>query len=140
MKETATIVYSDSLKGVSADHLRGFFVGWPKRPSPETHLKLLRQSDVVVLAKDYDTDKVVGFVTAISDGVLSAYIPLLEVLPDYQGQGLGRQLMRRMLDKLNHLYMVDLLCDEDMQSFYLPLRMKRATGMMVRRFDRQSGE
>ncbi len=40
-------------------------------------------------------------------------------------------LMRRMLDKLSHLYMVDLTCDEDMQSYYLPLRMKRATGMMV---------
>ncbi len=29
-------------------------------------------------------NKVVGFITAISDGVISAYIPLLEVLPKYQ--------------------------------------------------------
>ncbi len=28
---------------------------------------------------------VVGFVNALSDGRLSAYIPLLEVLPDYRG-------------------------------------------------------
>ena len=39
-----------------------------------------------MLARD-DAGRVVGFVTAISDGVLSAYIPLLEVLPEYQGAG-----------------------------------------------------
>ena len=139
-ESTVSIVYSDSLKGVSADYLQGFFVGWPHPPSPKTHMKLLRKSDHVVLAKDDETDRVIGFVTAVSDGILSAYIPLLEVLPEYQNQGIGRQLMRRMLDKLSHLYMVDLTCDEKMQSYYLPLRMKRSTGMMIRRYDRQSGE
>ena len=38
--------------------------------------------DLTELALDKDT--VVGFATATSDAVLSAYIPLLEVLPEYQ--------------------------------------------------------
>jgi predicted N-acetyltransferase YhbS len=61
---------------------------------------------------------VVGFITAISDGVLSAYIPLLEVLKPYQGQGIGGRLVQRMLDQLNGYYMIDLLCDPELESFY----------------------
>ena len=66
--------------------LEGFFVDWPNPPSTETHLKLLSNSYKVVIAIDPTINKVVGFITAISDGVLSAYIPLLEVLPAHLQQ------------------------------------------------------
>ena len=47
------ISYTDSLDGISADHLRGgFFAGWPNPPSPETHLCVLHGSDHVWLARD----------------------------------------------------------------------------------------
>ena len=48
--------------------------------------------------------------------------------------------MRRMLEQLGDYYMVDLLCDPDLESFYRPLGMQPATGMMVRRYERQDGE
>jgi hypothetical protein len=32
-----------------------------------------------------DNGRVIGFITAVTDKVLSAYIPLLEVLPAYRG-------------------------------------------------------
>ena len=51
----------------------------------------------------------VGFVTAISDGVLSAFIPLLEVLPEWQGPGIGTELVRRILAELEDFYMVSRL-------------------------------
>ena len=74
------ITYTNSLANLTADHLRGgFFVGWPHPPSPETHLRVLRGSAYVVLA--LDGEQVVGYITAITDGVLAAYIPHLEVLP-----------------------------------------------------------
>ena len=110
------IEYTTSLEGVTPDHLEGFFVGWPSPPSSERHLDLLRGSAHVVLAKD--GDRVIGFVTAISDGVLSAYIPLLEVVPDFQGRGIGSELVRQLLDRLGHLYMVDVICDENVVPFY----------------------
>ena len=47
-----------------------------------------------------DKSRVVGFVTAITDGVSCAYIPHLEVLPEWQGDGSGTELMRRMMAKL----------------------------------------
>ena len=73
--------------------LQGFFVGWPNPPQPEQHLTLLQQSSHVVIAKT-DDGQVVGFVTAISDGVVAAHIPLLEVLPDFQRQGVGSRRCR----------------------------------------------
>ncbi|MBI1259813.1 MAG: GNAT family N-acetyltransferase [Chloroflexi bacterium] len=131
--------YSTSLDGISADHLSGgFFVGWPNPPSPETHLRVLQGSAHVVLA--LDDRAVVGYVTAITDGVLAAYIPHLEVLPAYKGQGIGTELMRRMFDQLAHIYMIDLICDADVQPFYDRLGMTRYTGMIKRNYDRQSGE
>ena len=134
------IRYVDTVEGIGPGQLDGFFEGWPDPPSPETHLRLLEHSDHVVLAVDGDSGNVVGFVTAISDHVLSAYIPLLEVLPEYRGRGIGSELVRRMLDRLSDLYMVDLLCDVDLQPFYASLGMHPATGMMVRNAERQSGQ
>ena len=110
------IEYTDSLDGVQLEHLEGFFVDWRVAPSPEKHLAVLRGSDHVVLARD--GDRIVGFVTAISDGVVSAFVPLLEVLPAYQAQGIGTELMRRVLARLEQLYMVDLCCDADLEPFY----------------------
>ncbi len=127
------IYYTGSLDGIETRHLSGFFVGWPHPPSPETHLRLLRGSDHVVLAILLETDQVVGFVTALSDGVLSGFIPLLEVLPAYQSQGIGQALMTRMLDRLGHLSNVDLLCDPDVAPFYERLGMRPCGGMVLRR-------
>jgi len=133
------IWYAEDLNGITADKLQGFFVGWPNPPSPETHLTLLGHSDEIVLAIDDESGRVVGFITAHTDRILTAYIPLLEVLPPYQGQGIGSELVRRMLAKLNHLYAIDLMCDLEVQPFYERLGMRPAAGMMIRNYDQQSG-
>lgn len=134
------IIYQDSTRGFTPEQLRGFFVGWPNPPSKSTHLKLLEQSDFIELAIESKSGNVVGFITAISDGVLSAYIPFLEVLPSYQGEEIGSELARRMFGRLEGLYMVDLLCDSDVQPFYERLGMKRATGMLARHYKHQLGK
>lgn len=133
------ISYRYSSAGISSSQIQGFFEGWPRKPSPETHLRLLTKSDEVVLAFDEHTGTVVGFITAITDGVLSAYIPLLEVLPEYRGRGIGSQLVRQMLERLDGLYMVDVLCDEPLQEFYENIGMQPAVGAALRNYERQSG-
>jgi GNAT superfamily N-acetyltransferase len=127
------IRYTDELTGVESQHLHGFFVGWPQPMSPQDHLRLLAGSDCVVLAIDMDTERVVGFITALTDGVLTGFIPLLEVLPAYQGQGIGRAMMNRMLDRLRDLPNIDLMCDPDVVSFYERFGMHPWTGMVIRR-------
>lgn len=132
--------YVQTLEGIHPDMLKGgFFVNWPNPPTPETHYQLLKNSYRVVLALDKKSQQVVGFINAISDGVLSAYIPLLEVLPEYQNQGIGKTLVKKMLDQLKHLYMIDLLCDENLQGYYEKLGMNKAQGMMIRNYKNQSG-
>lgn len=126
-----------TLDGVTPGQLQGFFVDWPNPPMPETFLRLLRGSYRVVLA--VHDGQVIGFVQAVSDGVLTAYIPLLEVLPAWQGRGVGRALMTRMRDELRHLYAVDLGCDDHLVPYYEGLGMRRGNLMFTRNFARQDG-
>lgn len=130
------IGYTDNLDGIAADKLQGFFEGWPNPPDPATHLRLLQGSSHVGLA--WRDDRVIGFITAISDGVLSAYIPLLEVVPDERGNGVGAELLRRMLERLD-VYMVDLMCDPNRMAFYKRNGMRPTQGMALRNYSRQSG-
>lgn len=135
----AGIRFQRDLEGVTPARLRGFFGGWPNPPTPETHLRILRGSTAVVLAVDGEADRVVGFVTAISDGVLSAYLPLLEVLPAYRRRGIGGELVRRVLVALGDLYMVDVICDAGVLPFYRAIGLRPATGASLRRYALQSG-
>ncbi len=135
------IIYTDSLDGITADKLRGeFFAGWSRKLTAETHLRTLIGCDGVVLAIDSESGSVVGYVTMISDGVLSAFIPNLEVLAAYQGQGIGTKLMRRMLDKLAAIPNVDLMCDPSVQPFYARLGMQPLGGMAIRKQDVEINE
>jgi ribosomal protein S18 acetylase RimI-like enzyme len=110
------IVYTSDLGVLDHIELNGFFVGWPDPRSKEVFKRILRGSYYVVLV--IDENKLVGFVNSISDGVLSAYIPLLEVLPNYQGKGIGKELITMLNKKLSEFYMVDLLCDSNLVPYY----------------------
>lgn len=133
------MLYKNNVENISPIMLNGFFVDWPNPPSAETHLKLMQNSSNVIIAVDEHTNQVVGFITAISDGVLSAYIPLLEVLPAYKNKGIGKELVKRMLHELRDIYMIDLCCDEDLVPYYNSFNMTRATAMVTRNYNRQSG-
>ncbi|MBE0431255.1 MAG: GNAT family N-acetyltransferase [Dehalococcoidia bacterium] len=124
------ITYTDSIGSMRAAQLKGFFVGWPTHPDPKTHIEILRRSYAVWLA--LDGDRCVGFINALSDGVFYAYIPLLEVLPDYRSRGIGRELVTRMLTSLGHMYAIDVVCDEAVAPFYDKLGFSRCVGTVKR--------
>lgn len=133
------IVYKNNIDDISSTMLNGFFVDWPNPPNLQTHLKLLKNSSKVVIAFDENTNQVVGFITAISDGVLSAYIPFLEVLPAYKNKGIGKELVKRMLQQLDDIYMIDLCCDDDLIPYYENFGMIKSNGMLLRNYEMQSG-
>ena len=93
----------------------------------------------MILAIDEQTDQVIGFINAISDKTLSAYIPLLEVLPKYQKQGIGKELVVRMLNKLSNFYMIDICCDEPLKLFYQKLGFSPMLAMGKRNYEFQKG-
>lgn len=117
-----------------------FFVGWGKRPTQAVFENLLRRATHVVLAIDDETRAVIGFATAISDQVLSGYIPLVEVIPEWQGNGVGTALVGRLLELMSDLYMIDLVCDSGLVPFYERFGMKQGTAMSLRRYEHQAGQ
>jgi GNAT superfamily N-acetyltransferase len=129
--------YTTTLDGITEDDLRGgFWVGWPDPPAAGMHLAMLRGSEAVVLAIDDEAKpgvpRVVGFVNAVGDGVLAAYLPCLEVLPAWQGQGIGSELVRRILAAVEPRYMVDLVCDDGVAPFYERLGLTPYRAMIRR--------
>ena len=52
----------------------------------------------VVGAYERDTGRMVGFARALSDGVALAYLADLFVVDDARGQGIGKDLVREMID------------------------------------------
>jgi len=110
------IRYTDDLKLIDHNKLKGFFVGWDNPPSSEKHFKILCGSFKVWLA--LDSNQCVGFINAISDGFYSAFIPFLEVLPNFQGKGIGSELTRLMSVSLEDHYSIDVVCDLKVSSFY----------------------
>jgi ribosomal protein S18 acetylase RimI-like enzyme len=91
---------------------------------------LLEQGRDSELPYDTATRQVVGFVTAMGDGALGAFIPLLEALPEYRDRGIGAELMRLALARPGDRYSIDLVCDPDLVPFYERLRGAPATAMM----------
>jgi predicted N-acetyltransferase YhbS len=129
------VSYSESAVGLSErDLFGGFFESWTAPPAPDQHLQLLQNSAHIVVARD-DSGAVIGFVNALSDGVLSAYVALLEVLPEHRGKGVGTELVRRLMEALVGLYMVDVMCDPEMQPFYERLGFVAATGAIRRNYE-----
>lgn len=132
------VTYLDAVDGITETQLHGFFAGWGNPPSSPALLWILQGSDYVVLAHAEETGNIIGYITAISDGVSCAYIPHLEVHSDWRGHGIGSELVRRLLEKLRHLYMIDLMCDPDVMPFYERLGFQRYSGMLIRHYDRQA--
>ena len=70
--------------------------GWGRRVRDEARFALMMdRADRTVLA--LDGERVVGFVRALCDGVSNGYISMLAVAPDHRRQGVGRELVRRLM-------------------------------------------
>jgi ribosomal protein S18 acetylase RimI-like enzyme len=126
-----TVTYTNELTDDLVLDAAAFFEGWPRRPDTARFAAVLRGSYAVELVVDADGN-VVGFVNAISDGVLTAFIPWLEVLPSHRSRGIGEELMRRVLAALDGMYSVDLTCDPPLISYYARLGLAPLAGMARR--------
>lgn len=133
------IAYSSKKEDVVGLEITNFFDGWPEKPSEEVLRKSIINADYVVLAIDRSQNRLVGYITALTDNVLSAYIPFLEVEKSYQEQGIGKTLVNKILEQLTHLYMIDLVCDEEIAGFYKEAGFQSWHAMIRRNYENQSG-
>lgn len=146
------INYQTNLQNIDPSNLKGCFVDWPNSPSPEQLWEILNNSEFKAIAihssdnsknlenKSSEKSQVVGFVAALSDNVLTVYVSLLEVLPQFQGLGIGKNLMSKMFDLTKDFYMIDLVCDENLSDFYAKFGMKKQIAMSKRNYQNQNGK
>ena len=79
----------------TAQNLQELFqsVSWVSASYPDRLKKALDHCETVFTA--WDNGRLAGLVNAIDDGELTAYVHYLCVRPEYQGQGIGRELLDR---------------------------------------------
>lgn len=96
-------------------------VGWSRRPLRRVR-KALEHSLLVVGLWRHDErlPRLVGFARCTGDGVIEATVWDVAVHPHYQGAGLGRDLMRYVLERLRALgtERVSLYADPGVVGFY----------------------
>ena len=70
--------------------------GWADRVQDDNRFQtMLDGTDLTVLALDGDT--IVGFARALCDDACNAYISMVAVAPDRRRQGIGRELITRLM-------------------------------------------
>lgn len=110
-------------------------VGWADGTLPERLYNALQNSATVITA--WDGDRLVGLLRAIDDGELLAYAHYVLVHPDYQGQGIAKALVNRMLEKYkDYLYIQVMPQQKKNAAFYEKFGFQAVTegvGMQIRK-------
>jgi len=93
------IRYNSDIEAMTKDALQELFlsVKWESGNYPDELLQSIRGSHSIVAA--WDGDKLVGLINALSDGILTVYFHYMLVDPGYQGEGIGMNMMKMMLDR-----------------------------------------
>ena len=97
---------------------------WSAVEKPEILRNALINSHSLVSA--WDGEHLLGLGNAISDGYLVVYYSHLLVLPDYQGIGIGTEIVRRLMEKYRGFHQHMLVADGRAIEFYRKCGFTRA--------------
>jgi N-acetylglutamate synthase-like GNAT family acetyltransferase len=71
--------------------------GWQQRvQDPDRFKRMIRGANRTIVA--IEDERVVGFARALFDGASNGYISTVAVAADRQGEGVGRELVQRLMD------------------------------------------
>ena len=90
-------------------------VGWSMYTRDPKKLERAIAQSLSVLGA-YDGDQLVGLIRAVGDGETILFIQDLLVLPSYQRQGIGRQLVNALMDQFPQVRQRVLLTDDQPQT------------------------
>ena len=97
---------------------------WSSAEKPNELIKALSNSHSVISA--WDGDKLVGLGNSISDGHLVVYYPHLLVLPEYQGNGVGKEIVSRFRELYSDFHQQILVADGKAIEFYKSCGFEKA--------------
>ncbi|KDP31430.1 hypothetical protein JCGZ_11806 [Jatropha curcas] len=113
-----------TISDLNLDHLNSIFVavGFPKR-DPERIKLALENTNSLLWIEHKKTQKPVAFARATGDNVFNAIIWDVVVDPSYQGIGLGKAVMERLVDELleKGIINIALYSEPRVLGFYRPL-------------------
>lgn len=101
---------------------------WKDHYTPDNLADLIKGSFAFVVA--VENGKAIGMGRAISDGVSDAWIQDVAVMPGWRGKGIGRAIIRTLLDHCMEkgLCWVGLVAEPGTRKFYIPLGFKELPG------------
>lgn len=82
-------------------------VHWESGKYPKKIVKGLSNSSVVISA--WDGEKLVGLVRGLDDGATVGFLHYLLVNPIYQGQHIGEELMKQIMEQYRDLLYVKIM-------------------------------
>ena len=105
-------------KDFDANALQELFlsVSWSSGNYPE-QLKIAMSNSHRVYSA-WDGDKLVGLMNSLSDGIMTAYFHYLLVHPEYHKLGIGRELVRQMLEEYKEYARKVLIAYDNELEFY----------------------
>lgn len=86
----------------------------------------------------YVDNKLVGVIRVVGDGFSVVFVQDLLVYPEYQGQGIGTALLKKIMEEYHGVYQLHLLTDntEKTVAFYKSLGFAMDTDMDCRAFSK----
>jgi len=104
-------------KPIKASELKELYnnAGWWQERREQDIAQMLNQVISVGAWKD---DILVGFSRAVTDGKFRAYIEDVVVHKEFQRTGIGLKLVSILLEKLTHIDVISLFCEEELIPFY----------------------
>lgn len=87
------------IKNFQEKELQDLFlsVKWDSGNYTDKLKKAIENSHTVYSA--WDDEKLAGLINSLSDGVMTVYFHYLLVRPEYQGRGIGKELVKLMLEE-----------------------------------------
>lgn len=111
------IIYKDT-HDFSSKQLEDLFlsVEWSSGHYPDKLVTAMQNFETVFSA--WDGDKLVGMICAMDDGIMTAYVHYLLVNPEYQGQHIGRELVRMVKEKYSDYLRIVVVAYNSELTFY----------------------
>ena len=111
------ILYKN-LKDFKEKDLRDLFlsVEWSSGHYPDKLVIAMKNSGTVFTA--WDGDKLIGLINALDDGTMTAYVHYLLINPAYQGNGIGKELVRLLVEKYKDYLRIVLIAYDKEVDFY----------------------